>query len=91
MHQEKQQAAILIVNRANKGVNMIQKLVKYLIVQEFVYAGFCFAIALLVSLNHGFYSGLKAFGYCFLFLQPVIIIVNRGILLELIKGNKNLN
>ena len=67
---------------------MKKKLIKYLIYQELIYATFCAVIATLLSIDHGAYVALKAFGYCLLFLQPVIIFVNRVPILELISRDK---
>lgn len=67
---------------------MNRNLIKYLISQELIYAGFCLVIAVIISFNHGLYPAIKAFGYCMLFLQPVIVIVNRKIILELFRGDK---
>jgi hypothetical protein len=73
-----------------KGIHVLKnQLIKYLLGQELTYAAFCVVIALLVSFNHGFYPAIKAFGYCFLFLQPVILFINRGIVMELFGSNKN--
>ncbi|KZN52802.1 hypothetical protein N482_25070 [Pseudoalteromonas luteoviolacea NCIMB 1942] len=68
---------------------MKTQLIKYLLGQELTYAAICVVVALIVSINHGLYPALKAFGYCFLFLQPIILFVNRDIVMELFGSNKN--
>lgn len=52
---------------------------------ELYYAGFCILIGLLVCINHGWFSALKATAYSFLFVQPAIAIFNRKVLLNIIK------
>ena len=68
---------------------MKSQLLRYFISQELTYLGYCVVIGILVSLNHSFYSALKAFGYTFLVLQPLIIFVNRAIIMELIGKDRD--
>ncbi len=63
---------------------MKKKLFYYLLKQELFYVSVCFIISLLVSVNNGLDAAIKAFAYCLLFLQPVIIIINKNIIIELI-------
>ena len=65
---------------------MKTQLIKFLLGQELTYATICVVIALMISINHGLYPALKAFGYCFLFLQPIILFVNKDILMELLSS-----
>ena len=72
-----------------RGSKLKNQLIKFLLGQELTYAAICVVIALMVSINHGLYPALKAFGYCFLFLQPIILFVNRDISMELLGSKTN--
>jgi len=68
--------------------NSINPLIKLILKQELIYGLFLIFIGLVVTVQHGIYIGLKSFGYSFVFMQVIIILVNWKAILDYIESNE---
>ena len=60
-------------------------LVRILLMQEFYYGILVVILAVSVGLQHGWESGLRAFFYSFVFLQFIILLLNRKVIRATLK------
>ncbi len=67
----------------------MRKIIRILLLQELDYGIFVLVFGISIGFQHGVYSGLKAFGLAFIFMQFVILWVNRGVIKAAFEASKS--
>jgi len=67
----------------------MKPLIKLIMRQELIYCSFLLIIGLSVAYEHGLYIGIKAFFFCFLFMQIIILMINWKIISKYFKTRNN--